>query len=114
MFGWYNGGSIFIAVFLVVDITAVSNFQQDQQFQKLSNESSNIAVEVVRDRQRKISIYDVVVGYMVCLRWAVPEQALTSEHVNVGCPRNPFLFSDTKMADGYAQMLTTSVGVSMM
>ncbi|KAL5988709.1 Calcium-transporting ATPase 12, plasma membrane-type [Asimina triloba] len=128
--GWYDGGSIFIAVFLVVGVTAVSNFRQDRQFRKLSDDSSDIAVEVVRNgRREKISIFNVVVGDVVCLNIGdqipadglflsghslqVDESSMTgeSEHVNVGRPGNPFLFSGTKVADGYARMLVTSVGV---
>ncbi|KAL5988707.1 putative calcium-transporting ATPase 13, plasma membrane-type [Asimina triloba] len=129
--GWYDGGSIFIAVFLVVVVTAVSNFRQDWQFRKLSDESSDIAVDVVRDgRRQKVSIFDVVVGDVVCLNIGdqipadglfldghslqVDESSMTgeSDHVDVDGAENPFLFSGTKVADGYARMLITSVGIS--
>lgn len=35
-----------------------------------------------------------------------------SDHVEVNSNQNPFLFSGTKVADGYAQMLVTSVGMN--
>lgn len=45
--GWYEGGSIFVAVALVVAVSAISNFRQEVQFEKLSKISNNIKVEVV-------------------------------------------------------------------
>lgn len=44
--GWYEGGSIFVAVALVVVVSAISNFRQEVQFEKLSKISNNIKVEV--------------------------------------------------------------------
>ncbi|KAI7997402.1 putative calcium-transporting ATPase 13, plasma membrane-type [Camellia lanceoleosa] len=68
--GWYDGGSIIVAVILVVVVSAVSNFKQSKQFDKLSDESSNLMkVEVVRKGHRQpISIFEVVVGDIVCLK----------------------------------------------
>lgn len=67
--GWYEGGSIILAVFLVVVVSALSNFRQERQFDKLSKISNNIKVEVLRnDRPQKISIFDVVVGDVVSLK----------------------------------------------
>lgn len=66
--GWYDGGSIFVAVFLVIAVSAVSNYRQDRQFDKLSKVSNNIQVDVVRGgRRQQISIFDIVVGDIVCL-----------------------------------------------
>ncbi|KAL6343702.1 hypothetical protein AAG906_025067 [Vitis piasezkii] len=129
--GWYDGGSIFVAVFLVISVSAVSNFRQNRQFEKLSKVSNNIKVEVVRDGHRQqISIFEIVVGDVVCLKIGdqvpadglfldghslqVDESSMTgeSDHVQVNSTQNPFLFSGTKVADGYAQMLVTSVGMN--
>ncbi|XWS36349.1 hypothetical protein CRYUN_Cryun20dG0077600 [Craigia yunnanensis] len=128
--GWYEGGSIFVAVFLVVVVSALSNFRQETQFDKLSKISNNIKVEVVRgDRRQQISIFDLVVGDVVFLKIGdqipadglfldgyslqVDESSMTgeSDHVEVDASRNPFLFSGSKVADGYSQMLVTSVGM---
>ncbi|KAL7163758.1 hypothetical protein ACSBR2_039806 [Camellia fascicularis] len=66
--GWYEGGSIFVAVFLVVTVFAISNFRQARQFDKLSKISSNIKIDVAGDgRRQKISIFDIVVGDVVFL-----------------------------------------------
>ena len=129
--GWYDGGSIFIAVFLVISVSAVINFQQNRQFEELSKGSNNIMVEVIRDgHRRQISIFEIVVGDVVYLiigdqvpadglfldghSLEVDESCLTgeSDHVQINSHHNPFLFSGTKVVDGYAQMLVTSVGMN--
>ncbi|XP_019192560.1 PREDICTED: putative calcium-transporting ATPase 13, plasma membrane-type [Ipomoea nil] len=129
--GWYDGGSIILAIFLVLAVSSISNYKQSRQFLKLSNESSNIKVEVVRDGHRqKVSIFDIVVGDVVCLKTGdqipadglfldgfsmrVDESSMTGEsnHVEVDETRNPFLVSGTKVTDGYGHMLVTSVGMN--
>ncbi|KAH6821677.1 ATPase E1-E2 type family protein / haloacid dehalogenase-like hydrolase family protein [Perilla frutescens var. hirtella] len=126
--GWYDGGSIFVAVFLVIAVSAISNFRQNKQFDKLSKVSSNIPVEVVRNgRRQQISIFEVVVGEVVCLKIGdqvpadglfidghslqVDESSMTgeSDHVEIDRDANPFLFSGTKVADGYRKMVVISV-----
>lgn len=127
--GWYEGGSIFLAVFLVVVVSAFSNFRQERQFDKLSKISNNIKVEAVRNgRPTQISIFDVVVGDIVSLKIGdqipadgvflsgyslqVDESSMTgeSDHVEIEHLRQPFLLSGAKVVDGYAQMIVTSVG----
>ncbi|CAI9777250.1 unnamed protein product [Fraxinus pennsylvanica] len=113
--GWYDGGSIFVAVFLVISISAISNFRQSRQFDELLKVSDNILIEVVRNgRRQKISIFDIVVGDIVCLKIGdevlayglfldghslqVDESSMKgeSDHVEIDQDRNPFLFSGTK------------------
>ncbi|KAE8673598.1 Calcium-transporting ATPase 8, plasma membrane-type [Hibiscus syriacus] len=66
--GWYDGGSIAFAVLLVIVVTAISDYKQSLQFQKLDEEKKNIHLEVVRGGRRvEISIYDIVVGDVVPL-----------------------------------------------
>ncbi|KAL3724808.1 hypothetical protein ACJRO7_029902 [Eucalyptus globulus] len=129
--GWYDGGSIFVAVFLVIAVSAGSNYRQNRQFEKLSRVSGNILIDVIRKgRRQQVSIFKIVVGDIVCLKIGdqvpadglfldghslqVDESSMTgeSDHVEVNCKENPFLFSGTKVADGYAQMLVTSVGMN--
>ncbi|RWR87964.1 putative calcium-transporting ATPase 13, plasma membrane-type [Cinnamomum micranthum f. kanehirae] len=131
--GWYEGGTIYIAVFLVVGVSAVGNFRQSKQFVKLSNQNSNINVDVVRSgRRQQVSIFDVVVGDVVSLKIGdqipadglflsghslqVDESSMTgeSDHVNVDANRYPFLISGAKVVDGYATMIVTSVGIKTM
>ncbi|KAK7378401.1 hypothetical protein VNO80_03840 [Phaseolus coccineus] len=129
--GWYEGGSIFLAVFLVVVVTALSNIRQERQFDKLSKISNNIKVEVVRNgRPQQISIFDVVVGDIASLKIGdqipadglflsghsllVDESSMTgeSDHVEIEPSKSPFLLSGAKVVDGYGQMLVTSVGTN--
>ncbi|KAL2929959.1 putative calcium-transporting ATPase 13 plasma membrane-type [Bienertia sinuspersici] len=129
--GWYDGGSIFVAVFLVIIVSSLSNFKQSKQFEKLSKQSNNINVDVVRGgRRQQVSIYEIVVGDVVCLKIGdqvpadglfieghslqVDESSMTgeSDHVGVDKAQNPFLVSGTKVADGYGNMLVTSVGMN--
>ncbi|XP_044480622.1 calcium-transporting ATPase 12, plasma membrane-type-like [Mangifera indica] len=128
--GWYDGGSIIVAVILVVAVSAVSNFKQSRQFEALSDENNNIQVEVVRDGRRQcISILDILVGDVVPLKIGdqipadglfleghslkVDESSMTgeSDHVEVN-EENPFLLSGTKVTDGFGYMLVTSVGMN--
>ncbi|KAK7243135.1 hypothetical protein RIF29_37922 [Crotalaria pallida] len=129
--GWYDGGSIFIAVFIVIAVSSISNFRQNRQFDKLSQASNDIQIVVVRSgRHQNVSIFDIVVGDVVCLKIGdqvpadglfveghslqVDESSMTgeSDNVEVNCNHHPFLFSGTKVVDGYAKMLVTSVGMN--
>ncbi|XP_028105956.1 putative calcium-transporting ATPase 13, plasma membrane-type, partial [Camellia sinensis] len=129
--GWHDGRSIFAAVFLVIAVSARSNFKQNRQFLKLSKVSNNILIDVVRNgRRQQVSIFEIVVGDVVCLKIGdqvpadglfidghslqVDESSMTGESENVGVnfTQNPFLFSGTKVADGFGRMLVTSVGMN--
>lgn len=67
--GWYEGGSIFVAVFLVIVVSALSNFRQETQFDKLSKISNNFKVEVIGSgRRQQISIFNLVAGDVVFLK----------------------------------------------
>ncbi|GER24876.1 calcium-transporting ATPase [Striga asiatica] len=129
--GWYEGGSIFVAVFLVVAVSAASNIRQERQFDRLSRISNDIKVDVMRDgRRQTISIFEVVVGEVVFLKigdqipadglfvdghsFRVDESSMTgeSDHVEVNSSRNPFLLSGSKVADGYSRMVVVSVGMN--
>ncbi|XP_022743353.1 calcium-transporting ATPase 12, plasma membrane-type-like [Durio zibethinus] len=129
--GWYDGGSIIVAIFLVVVVSAVSNYRQSKQFEEISNESSDIHVQVVRGgRHQTVSIFELVVGDIVSLKIGdqipadglfveghslkVDESSMTGEsnHVEVDEKNNPFLLSGTKVTDGFGYMLVTSVGMN--
>ncbi|KAI4345701.1 hypothetical protein L6164_012801 [Bauhinia variegata] len=124
--GWYDGGSIFIADLAVVIVCSVCHYLPNRQLLKLGKK---IEVEVVRNgQQQQVSISEIVVGDVVCLRSGsqVPadgvlleghllkadESSLTGEHQLVGVNKdlNPFLLSGSKVAFGHGRMLITSVG----
>ncbi|XWS56814.1 hypothetical protein CRYUN_Cryun09bG0118100 [Craigia yunnanensis] len=127
--GMYDGLGIVLCIFLVVLVTAISDYKQSLQFKDLDKEKKNIVVQVTRDGCRqKISIYDLVVGDIVHLSigdqvpadgvlisgysLSIDESSLSgeSEPVNVTQQR-PFLLSGTKVQDGSAKMLVTTVGM---
>ncbi|KAG5560222.1 hypothetical protein RHGRI_003494 [Rhododendron griersonianum] len=129
--GWYDGGSIFVAVLPGIVVSAIRNFKKNRQFVKLSRAISNIQVDVVRSgRRQQVSIFNIVVGDVVYLETGdqvpadglfidghsllVEESSITgeSDHVEVDLTQNPFLLSGTKVADGYGRMLVTSVGMN--
>lgn len=129
--GWIDGVSILIAIFLVIAVSAISNYRQNKQFDKLSKVSNNIQIDVMRGgRRQQISIFEILVGDVICLKIGdqvpadglfleghslqVDESSMTgeSDHVEVNHGQNPFLFSGTKVVDGYGRMVATSVGMS--
>ncbi|KAL6985011.1 Calcium-transporting ATPase 10, plasma membrane-type, variant 2 [Sarracenia purpurea var. burkii] len=128
--GWYDGGSITLAVLIVIIVTAISDYKQSLQFQNLNEEKQNIHMEVIRGGRRlDISIFGLVVGDVVPLKigdqvpadgilisgqcLAIDESSMTGESkiVQKG-PKAPFLMSGCKVADGYGTMLVTSVGIN--
>ncbi|XP_010279281.1 PREDICTED: calcium-transporting ATPase 12, plasma membrane-type-like [Nelumbo nucifera] len=128
--GWYDNGSITIAVLLAVVVFAVHNFRQSRQLEKISSIRNNIQADVVRDGCRQqISIFDIVVGDVAYLKIGdqipadglfldgyslqVDESSITgkSNYVDIDATENPFLLSGAKVVDGFGRMLVTSVGM---
>ncbi|TKY47978.1 Calcium-transporting ATPase 9 [Spatholobus suberectus] len=128
--GWYDGGSIAFAVFLVIIVTAGSDYRQSLQFQNLNAEKQNIKLEVIRGgRTIQISIFDIVVGDVVPLKigdqvpadgvlitghsLAIDESSMTGESKIIHKDQKvPFLMSGCKVADGVGAMLVTGVGIN--
>ncbi|XP_037446522.1 calcium-transporting ATPase 5, plasma membrane-type-like [Triticum dicoccoides] len=128
--GWYDGASIAFAVFLVILVTAVSDYKQSLQFQHLNEEKQNIQVEVIRGGRRiQVSIFDIVVGDVVALKigdqvpadgilisghsLAIDESSMTGESkIVLKDQKSPFLMGGCKVADGYGTMLVTAVGLN--
>lgn len=127
--GMYDGLGIILSIFLVVTVTAISDYRQSLQFRDLDWEKKKVFVHVTRDSYReKVPIYDLVVGDVVHLSIGdvipadgifvsgysllIDESSLSgeSEPVNVYEDR-PFLLSGTKVQDGSAKMLVTTVGM---
>uniref|UniRef100_A0ACD5XFI1 Uncharacterized protein n=1 Tax=Avena sativa TaxID=4498 RepID=A0ACD5XFI1_AVESA len=127
--GMYDGVGIMLTIFLVVAITAASDYKQSLQFRDLDREKKKIEMQVTRDGFRqKVSIYDIVVGDIVHLSigdqvpadglfvdgysFLVDESSLSgeSEPVHVSTT-NRFLLGGTKVQDGSARMLVTAVGM---
>ncbi|CAI9769746.1 unnamed protein product [Fraxinus pennsylvanica] len=127
--GMYDGLGIILCIFLVVLVTAISDYKQSLQFRDLNKEKRNIQVHVTRNRNRqKVSIYDLVVGDIVHLSigdqvpadglfisgysLSIDESSLSGESGTVNIEnRRPFLLSGTKVQEGSGKMLVTSVGM---
>nr|CAB3479395.1 unnamed protein product [Digitaria exilis] len=127
--GMYDGLGIVLTIFLVVMITAASDYKQSLQFRDLDKEKKKIDMQVTRDGYRqKVSIYDIVVGDIVHLSigdqvpadglfidgysFVVDESSLSGESEPVHLSNaNPFLLGGTKVQDGSARMLVTAVGM---
>ncbi|KAK1267872.1 Calcium-transporting ATPase 9, plasma membrane-type [Acorus gramineus] len=128
--GWYDGGSIALAVALVIVVTAISDYRQSLQFQNLNEEKRNIHLEVIRGgRRAEVSIFDLVVGDVVPLNigdqvpadglfisghsLSIDESSMTGESKIVHKDHKaPFLMSGCKVADGYGNMLVRLNGVA--
>ncbi|XP_027164868.1 calcium-transporting ATPase 12, plasma membrane-type-like [Coffea eugenioides] len=129
--GWSDGGSILVAVFLVIMVTTSSNLWPRRQFFRLSKARDNFSVFVIRNGQRKyISVFEAVVGDIICLKTGdqvpadglfidgnslqVDESSMTAgrESVEINESGNPFFLSGMKVINGSARMLVTAVGIN--
>ncbi|KAK6928812.1 Cation-transporting P-type ATPase, C-terminal [Dillenia turbinata] len=127
--GFYDGLGILLCIFLVVMVTAISDYKQSLQFMNLDKEKKKIMVQVTREGSRqKVPIYDLVVGDIVHLSvgdqvpadgvfvsghsLSIDESSLSGETELVhSSPEKPFLLAGTKVQDGSGKMLVTSVGM---
>ena len=135
--GWIEGTAIFFAVFLVVSISSYMNYQETEQFLKLSRETKLKKVLVIRDgREKEISIEDVLVGDVLKLRIGdiinvdgfvfgdakagMDESPVSGESDVMWKVNNfelkgqkytcPFVFSGSQVVDGYGNMVVAAVG----
>ena len=64
--GWLEGTTIYIAVAIIVAVTAGNDYVKEKQFQKLMASSQELSVPVSRDGEKEnLSIYDLLVGDIV-------------------------------------------------
>ncbi|CAN7071759.1 unnamed protein product [Brassica oleracea var. botrytis] len=133
--GWYEEAGIIITVILVIFVTAISNYNQSLQFEKVNDEKRKICIEVTRDGRRvKVSIYDIVVGDIIPLKSVrynmlqVPADGVlvsgyslqigeyetmgTNKTVNKDTDIDPILISGSIVEDGIGTMLVTRVGMN--
>ncbi|KAJ3214203.1 Calcium-transporting ATPase 10, plasma membrane-type [Dinochytrium kinnereticum] len=127
--GWIEGTAIFIAVFIVLAVTAGNDYTKDLKFKKLLLLQSDKKVKVLRGGVKdEVSSWDVMVGDIVELstgdeipadgifvsgnRLVVDESPLTGESIPVKKNHTePFLFSGCQVSEGSGRMLITGVGV---
>ncbi len=135
--GWIEGFAIFIAVFLIVSVTAVNNYLKEKQFRKLYAQLDDRKVNVIRQTKiHSISIYDLLVGDIMKIdtgeifptdgllingfNVSVDESAMTGESdlINKSALNlkdeshkiNPFLLSGSKVIEGTGEMIVIAVG----
>lgn len=135
--GWIEGFAIFVAVFIIVSVTAVNNYLKEKQFRKLYAQLDDRKVNVIRQGKiHSISIYDLLVGDVMKIdtgeifptdgvlingyNMSVDESAMTGEsdlvHKQAAGPKddnpklNPFLISGSKVIEGTGEMLVIAVG----
>jgi calcium-translocating P-type ATPase len=135
--GWIEGTAIFFAVFLVVSISSYMNYQEMEQFLKLSRETKLKKVLVIRDGvEKEISIEDILVGDILKLRIGdiinvdgfvfgdskagMDESPVTGESDIMWKVNNfeskgskyscPFVFSGSQVVDGFGCVVVAAVG----
>ena len=135
--GWIEGTAIFFAVFIVVSISSYMNYNEKEQFLKLSRETKLKKVMIKRNgKDKEVSIEDVLVGDIVKLRIGdivnvdgviygegkadMDESPVTGEsdlmrkvpYFNVKGKKYecPFIFSGSQVQDGTGYMLVCAVG----
>ena len=126
--GWHDGLGIFLAVVIVLSVTAGNDYSKDKKFKKLLLLQSDKKTKVVRGGKRDgISSWDLIVGDLVELnvgdevpadglfvkgdQLVIDESPLTGESLPVKKnAKSPFLFSGCQVGEGNAYMLVTAVG----
>jgi P-type Ca2+ transporter type 2B len=133
--GWIEGFAIFIAVFIIVSVTAVNNYLKEKQFRKLYAQVEERKINVKRNGKiESLSIHDVLVGDIIIIETgeifpvdgilvhgnslSVDESSMTGEsdliHKLLPTPENPktnpFLISGSKVIEGTGEMIVIAVG----
>jgi len=131
--GWIEGTAILIAVFLVVTVTALNDYQKEKQFRKLNERKNNKQVKVVRGgEQCQVSVYDINVGDVVVLETGdilcadgifieghnmkCDESSVTGEtdSVKKDAENAPYLLSGCQVMEGVGRMLVLCIGTHSM
>lgn len=135
--GWIEGFAIFVAVFIIVSVTAINNYLKEKQFRNLYSQLDTRNVHVNRQgRFQSIQTYDLLVGDIMKIdtgeifpadgvlisgfNLSVDESAMTGESdvikktpLNVKQETNkmnPFLLSGSKVMEGTGEMMVIAVG----
>lgn len=126
---WIEGAAIMAAVAVVVLVTAVNNYQKEQQFRALNQINEDVKVRVVRSGQeRSVSTYDLLVGDVLLVdtgdilpadgflfessNLRLDESHLTGEADDVlkDAETAPVLFSGSRVLEGLGRCLVIAVG----
>jgi Ca2+ transporting ATPase len=137
--GWLDGLAIFIAVILIVSVTAGNNYIKDQQFRKLNASSENRNINTLRNgKVISMNIYELLVGDVVHIETGeiLPVDGLVFKSNNLSADESqvtgetnlvrkavpttydseervsPFLLSGSRIMEGTGEMLVLAVGVN--
>jgi calcium-translocating P-type ATPase len=137
-YGWLEGVAILFAVFVVVTVGAVNDYQKEAQFRELNAKKDDVPITVLRDGSTsKVSTFDLVVGDIVLLSTGdilpadgviigrndleINEKMLTGETVmkkksasyvilDDSIKSSPTLFAGTFVQAGEGRMVVVAVG----
>ncbi|KAG7375894.1 hypothetical protein PHYPSEUDO_014908 [Phytophthora pseudosyringae] len=128
--GWVEGACIILAVVVVTLVTAVNDYQKEQQFRSLNAVKEDEKIKVIRNgAPTEVSKWSLLVGDVVRVdlgdilpadgmvfdekELKMDESAMTGESDLLSKNReNPFLLSGTKVMEGLGKMLVVCVGKS--
>ncbi|GMF49407.1 unnamed protein product [Phytophthora fragariaefolia] len=126
--GWVEGACIILAVVVVTLVTAVNDYQKEQQFRSLNAVKDDEKIKVIRNgAPSEVSKWNLLVGDIVRVdlgdiipadgivfaekELRMDESAMTGESDLLTKTReNPFLLSGTKVMEGLSKMLVICVG----
>ena len=67
--GWYEGVTIYLAVVIIVSVTAANDYMKEKQFRRLLAVRKERNALVIRDGKiQTISTYDLLVGDILLLK----------------------------------------------
>ncbi|RHY14175.1 hypothetical protein DYB36_001682 [Aphanomyces astaci] len=126
---WIEGASILFAVLIVTFVTAINDYQKEQQFRALNAVKEDEKIKVIRNGvPAEVSKFNLVVGDVVRVDLGdiipadglvfdesdlkLDESAMTGESFLMKKDRkdSPFLLSGTKVMEGVGKMLVICVG----
>lgn len=130
--GWIDGFAIIVAVIIVALVTAVNDYQKEQQFQGLQSKIKGAhKFTVIRHGvPTEILNSEIVVGDLCQVKYGdllpadgvviqcndlkVDESSLTGESdmVKKGLDRDPLLLAGTHIMEGSGRMIVTAVGLN--
>nr|CAH8853004.1 unnamed protein product [Trichobilharzia regenti] len=128
--GWIEGLAILIAVFVVVFVVALNDWQKERQFRGLQNkiESEHTFFVIRKGETRQIAVKEIVVGDICQVKYGdllpadgiviqcndlkIDESSLTgeSDQVKKSETKDPILLSGTHVMEGSGKMVVTAVG----
>ena len=85
---WVEGVAIIVAIFIVVMVGAVNDWQKERQFMKLNKKKEDRMVKVIRSgKTMKVSVYEAFVGDVMIMDQGdvIPVDGIYIDGYNVSC-----------------------------